>query len=1192
MAKKTSKNTSLIIISLFTLILIILLLFTIARTTGFADEIFKSKAESKLSDSKVTEDLEKLDSNPEEIKEINNSEVKTETIVEKEPEEKPIEKIIESEVIEVLQTEFKIDEKELAKQKQLLELSSKDNITIEYSYEKPVMSKDSENKDIVTISKLNNLNKPGEPEVPFEVVMIMLPADKDVDKITVIPDNKIDIKGTYDIKTGDWQVPISQTEKIDILELEKNKTIFNKYPNSYYSNPSTQIKKGYKFVIFNLYPVEYQQKKQKLFYYQKFTVVVTLKPGDVPKSFRASNIEDKKEIQNWVISQNSNLRAENLTYEKYQEISRAVTDKTNLSALYTYTRESKQKTNGRNQPNIPDTVSYKYIIVTKRQFGPSFQPLIIWKSHRPNNPITAKIFYMEDILVDPRFSCTGEYNWGDGCGSLNQFNDDAAKLRNFIRFAYTTYDTEYVLLGGDADYQNLGPGTETEDIIVPVRYIFSTSSYLQILSDVYFSNLDGSFDSDNDGDFIFYNITENPTMDYLPDVAVGRAPFDNSTEIANWINKVITSEQVVNNTDLNYLFFGEYFGPVRPFMGPSSLDSIINGSHEIGGIDTVGFSVINPSNIYRLYEDNHNYNPPNFGYSVAEITNEINLRKPYIINHSGHGNVTYFMKFNSYSLNELFAISTNAFFVYSTACLVGAIDNFNGETTDTTDSISEQFLGNPNGPSGLIVNSAIGIGTRFGDIFWDKAFKNYPKNQGGVLNLAKENYYLLGDYFANHEYLSKNLLGDPETSFALPTVGDKLIVNLLGNSLESIYYQEDLNLNIEIINLTNELQSNLTLSIYLDNELINNQDIVLNPGTNHINYLLSHNLYNSAGNKTVRVVIDSIAGDANYNNTSIKNVFIYNFEGGSENTIIINNQLIDCNINGFQNILGITGNILASKLDIIIMGSDITIKNCNFELYPSSLEDGYPPELKIVDSNNVVIEYNLFKHTDIYFESTTANVNFNNNAFYTYISPAFLGWSNRLFIESNNVTIYKNRFISFTDFLADCNPAINIQNTHNIIINNNYFNNSIYSYSMGTIFINNSNNIDLKFNTFIPHNSTYFNTAIFSTNSENLQIFKNNIKNQGVFLQQVIDANLQYNNICDNLSFDLYVNTNCEDSNTFISNFIKNKIDSIHLEGLQNCPELLPQYGINYCYCNEIFSPGGVGCIPDPNYQNTLEMEN
>ena len=72
MANKTSKNISLIIISIFTLILIILLLFTIARTTGFADEIFKSKTDSKLLDSKATEDLEKLNHKPPEL-EIDNA---------------------------------------------------------------------------------------------------------------------------------------------------------------------------------------------------------------------------------------------------------------------------------------------------------------------------------------------------------------------------------------------------------------------------------------------------------------------------------------------------------------------------------------------------------------------------------------------------------------------------------------------------------------------------------------------------------------------------------------------------------------------------------------------------------------------------------------------------------------------------------------------------------------------------------------------------------------------------------------------------------------------------------------------------------------------------------------------------------------------------------------------------------------
>jgi hypothetical protein len=237
---KKMRNNSLLIIGIFIFFLIIIIGSLFVRTTGFADNIFQSKEDSKLSDSKTTEDLVKLDSNPEEIKVQEAPEIDSEK-VEGEPE--PAEKAVE-------QDQPKIDKKELAKQKQLLELSSKDNIAIEYNYERPVISKDSGNKDIIIISKLSNLNIPGEPEIPFEVAMIMLPADKDIDKVTVIPDEKIEIKGNYDIKKGDWQFPLSEFDNPDeiskqVEELEKNKTIFKKYPVNYYSNPSLQVKKGY-----------------------------------------------------------------------------------------------------------------------------------------------------------------------------------------------------------------------------------------------------------------------------------------------------------------------------------------------------------------------------------------------------------------------------------------------------------------------------------------------------------------------------------------------------------------------------------------------------------------------------------------------------------------------------------------------------------------------------------------------------------------------------------------------------------------------------------------------------------------------------------------------------------------------------------------------------------------------------------
>ncbi len=101
-----------------------------------------------------------------------------------------------------------------------------------------------------------------------------------------------------------------------------------------------------------------------------------------------------------------------------------------------------------------------------------------------------------------------------------------------------------------------------------------------------------------------------------------------------------------------------------------------------------------------------------------------------------------------------------------------------------------------------------------------------------------------------------------------------------------------------------------------------------------------------------------------------------------------------------------------------------------------------------------------------------------------------------------------------------------------------------------------------------------------------------NYGNSRVF---IIDSNILEivdNYICFSRHFDypalnLFLNCNQLSMLDFVNNIIR----SISIQSLENCPELLPQHEVNYCYCNEKFAPSGVGCVPDPNYPNTLEME-
>ena len=127
--------------------------------------------------------------------------------------------------------------------------------------------------------------------------------------------------------------------------------------------------------------------------------------------------------------------------------------------------------------------------------------------------MSADIFTVEGIVDDPEYWVNG--TWGDNNSSnpfyeseittnYSKFNDTSAKIRNFIRYAYTGLGTDYVLLGGDADV------IVEEDNIIPLRGLYALEEGLpldmgtldieedDIPSDVYYACLDGNYNYDMD----------------------------------------------------------------------------------------------------------------------------------------------------------------------------------------------------------------------------------------------------------------------------------------------------------------------------------------------------------------------------------------------------------------------------------------------------------------------------------------------------------------------------------------------------------------------------------------------------------------------------------------------------------------------------------------------------------------------
>lgn len=102
--------------------------------------------------------------------------------------------------------------------------------------------------------------------------------------------------------------------------------------------------------------------------------------------------------------------------------------------------------------------------------------------------------------------------------------DKQEKIRNFIKYVYETFNSKYILLGGDVG-------------IIPTRILYVPISGTPddfIPSDFYYMCLDGTFNADRDtlfGEF-------SDSVDFIPEVSVARLPVNYPQDVENYIKKM------------------------------------------------------------------------------------------------------------------------------------------------------------------------------------------------------------------------------------------------------------------------------------------------------------------------------------------------------------------------------------------------------------------------------------------------------------------------------------------------------------------------------------------------------------------------------------------------------------------------------------------------------------------------------
>ncbi|MFX1273663.1 MAG: C25 family cysteine peptidase [Promethearchaeota archaeon] len=580
----------------------------------------------------------------------------------------------------------------------------------------------------------NKLMDAGMPAIPFKTLKILLPMDKNLENIEVGMDKAEILDLKYKIEPSQTQYPLSSNVDAKYFFDKSIYESLNHFPGKFYSIEGIQKSRGFKILILNVFPLQYNTKTNSIEYYDEMEIKVNLiDDNDINPLYRGL----PKDVESII----------NNVY--------------NPEDISSYLKSSYLPESG--ELTLPEG-SYDYVIITNNRLRDSseeykFQDLVELKNSRGIDTI---IVTTEDIY------------------SNYSGRDDAEKIRNFIIDAYNEWGIEYVLLGGDGDGSDVGG--ESEAPIIPARGLYyggSGENDSNIPSDLYYAALDGTWNDDSDS--YWGEIGED---DLFAEIYVGRAPVDSEIELSNFIEKTINHETSSDPYLNKALMVGEDLD--WSVWGSDYKEEIRLGSNSFG-YETAGFpddyivdTLYDRDSIWSKYE------------LIDLINNDVN-----VINHMGHANVNYVMKMVNNDVDTLLT-NTKYFFGYSQGCYDGSFDNRGTSGSYRNyDCIAEHLVNTAHGAFAFIGNSRYGWGNyystngasqHFDREFFDAIFAENIFEIGKANQDSKEDSIgFVSNNIIRWCYYEINLFGDPtatlfpQTNYWPPALTDAKVTPTSGD---------------------------------------------------------------------------------------------------------------------------------------------------------------------------------------------------------------------------------------------------------------------------------------------------------------------------------------------------------------------------------------------------------------------------
>jgi len=377
-----------------------------------------------------------------------------------------------------------------------------------------------------------------------------------------------------------------------------------------------------------------------------------------------------------------------------------------------------------------------YVIITTSELA---EPLNSLASYKTSTGYNTEVVLIDDITA----SFTGR--------------DDAEKLRSYL-VEFHARGGRYVLLAGD----------ETK---LPIRYAYHWATdevpYLgdQQICDLYFADLTGEWDVDDDG---VWGERGDDLPDIIPELNVGRLPFNCIEEIAGYVDKLIAYETNPGEGEVDYLNRAFFFSSdqMRDYSGGGQHGRIAAAYPEHFRIDTACGVELDRG------DDPAPYNAGSLelvdtlsaGYGIVNIISH-GSDGTFDVRTSGYNHFpkSFFTTDTAMHSNGVvsnLAPNGRSAFYYSLACNNGGFDLDQPPFNQPNPNLVQTFLGVENrGAVAFVANSRwgwVGSSHLLQKAFFDSLFANPGRPAVEAMYKSKQRYHYVRDIV-----YGQNFYGDP-----------------------------------------------------------------------------------------------------------------------------------------------------------------------------------------------------------------------------------------------------------------------------------------------------------------------------------------------------------------------------------------------------------------------------------------------